>query len=128
MSVKDKIRKLRKQPGYIYEGLKYDISEQLYELMKEKGLTKKELAEKMGVTPAYVTKIFGAENVSLRTIAKVLAALDAEDMTLKILPKSSVSTVDKLEVLFRSVNFTFAPVDLSIEGLENESEEISHAA
>ncbi|HHJ63501.1 MAG TPA: XRE family transcriptional regulator [Aquifex aeolicus] len=126
MSVKDRIRKLRRQPGYIYEGLKYDLSEQLYDLMKEKGLTKKELAERMGVSPAYVSKIFGAENISLRTIAKVLAALDAEDVTLKITPRNS--SADKLSKLFSSVQVAWAPVDLTIEETGNEGEEIGNAA
>ncbi len=128
MSVRDKLKKLRNQPGYIYEGLKYDLSEQLYDLMKEKGLTKKELAERMGVTPAYITKIFGAENISLKTVAKVLAALEAGDVTIKLLPKSSVKAVDEFMRLFKSVNFTTVSFDLNVEDLEYEGEEISNAA
>ena len=89
MLLKELLKEFKNDPDYIYESLKYDLSEQLYELMKEKGITKKELAERMGVSPAYVSKIFGADNISLRTVAKVLAALDAGDMTLKIVPAQS---------------------------------------
>ena len=89
MLLKELLKEFKNDPDYIYEGLKYDLSEQLYKLMVKKGLTKKELAERMGVSPAYVSKIFGADNISLRTVAKVLAALDAGDMTLKIAPAQS---------------------------------------
>ncbi len=80
------IKEYKKDADYIYERLKYDISEQIYELMRKKGITKKELAKRMGVSPAYISKILGAENISLKTIAKVLAALGEENVTLKIIP------------------------------------------
>ncbi len=78
MILEDLLQEYRYDPDYIYEGLKYDLSEQLKKLMKEKGLSKKELAERMKVSPSYITKIFGADNISLRTVAKVLAALEVE--------------------------------------------------
>lgn len=44
--------------------------------LKESGLTQKELAEKMEVSPQYVNKIVtGKENLSLETITKLEAAL-----------------------------------------------------
>ena len=46
--------------------------------MEEKGITKKELAKRMGVSPAYITKIFSESNISLRTVAKVLSALEVD--------------------------------------------------
>ncbi|WP_022850955.1 helix-turn-helix domain-containing protein [Limisalsivibrio acetivorans] len=56
--------------------VKLQVSTALKELMESKGYTKKILAEKMEVSPAYVTKIFGGDNISLKTIAKVAVALD----------------------------------------------------
>lgn len=45
-------------------------------LMADGGVTQSELARRMGVTPAQVSKILsGQENLSLKTIAKVEAAL-----------------------------------------------------
>lgn len=77
------LRKLAEQwktdPDYIYECLKYDLSEELSRIVKEKGLTKKELAEKMGVSPSYVSRILGADSISLRTIAGVLSVLGKPD-------------------------------------------------
>ena len=126
MLLKELLKEFKNDPDYIYEGLKYDLSEQLYELMKEKGITKKELAKRMGVSPAYVSKIFGADNISLRTVAKILAALDAGDMTLKIEPLSSVA--NKFNRLFASKPIVWAPPALRIEEIENEGEEIGNAA
>lgn len=77
-------------PVFILEGLRFDLSEQIYELMQRKGLTEKDLAEKMGVKVSHVKRILGAERMSLYTIAKVLAALDAGDMTLKIVKVSEL--------------------------------------
>ena len=63
----------------IYYGLIFDISYYLHELMEQKGISKKELAKKMNVTPAYITKILSADcNISLKTIAKVLSALEVD--------------------------------------------------
>ena len=75
----------------IYYGLIYDVAYYLKELMKQKGLTKKELAKKMNVSPAYITKIFSGDcNISLKTIAKVLSALQI-DGTIKIINKSEIN-------------------------------------
>ena len=126
MFLKELLKEFKNDPDYIYEGLKYDLSEQLYELMKEKGITKKELAKRMGVSPAYVSKIFGADNISLRTVAKVLAALDAGDMTLKIAPLSS--SANKFGRLFASKPIVWVPSALRLEEMDNEGEEIGNAA
>jgi len=126
MLLKELLEDFKNDPDYIYEGLKYDLSEQLYELMKAKGVTKKELAKRMGVSPAYISKIFGADNISLRTVAKVLAALDAGDMTLRIAPVSS--TANKFGRLFASQPIVWVPSTLQFEEIENEGEEIGNAA
>jgi DNA-binding Xre family transcriptional regulator len=76
MSIKELLNSYEFDPEFIYEGLKHDLAEQLKELMESKGISKKELAERMGVSPSYITRIFGADNISLKTVAKVLAALE----------------------------------------------------
>lgn len=58
-----------------------DISGTVYTRMEELGLSKSELAKRMNVSPAQVTKIIkGKENMTLKTIAKLENALDI-DMT-----------------------------------------------
>ena len=80
------IHSFKRDPDFIFEGLRIHLAVQLKRLMERKGLSKKELAERMGVSPYYVTKIFGGDNVSLKTIAKVLAALEEDNLYLHLLP------------------------------------------
>jgi len=52
-------------------------TESIYATMKKKGVTKSELARRMGRTNAYVTQMLsGDRNLTLRTIAEVSAALE----------------------------------------------------
>jgi len=78
MSLKSLLEEYRYDEEFIYEGLRLDLSYYLKRLMEEKGITKKELAKRMGVSPAYVTKIFSGSNISLKTVAKVLSALEVD--------------------------------------------------
>ena len=56
-----------------------DISQQVYALLKEKGWTQKKLAEVLGKADAEVSKwLSGSHNITLRSIAKMEAALDAD--------------------------------------------------
>jgi len=126
MLLKELEKQLKNDVEYIYEKLKFDISENLARLMKQKGITKKELARRMGVSPAYVTKIFSAENISLKTIAKVLSALEADNYTLKLIPENKSILVEELEKWYYVSEGAYE--DLHPEGIDNESEEISIAA
>ncbi|RTZ58943.1 MAG: hypothetical protein DSZ31_04795 [Gammaproteobacteria bacterium] len=80
------IEESKKDYEFVYELLKDHLAVQLKALMEKKGINKKELAKRMGVSPSYVTKIFSSENISLKTIAKVLVALEEEDLFLHLLP------------------------------------------
>ncbi|WP_418894077.1 helix-turn-helix transcriptional regulator [Limibacterium fermenti] len=52
------------------------IAVQVLFAIKDKGITQKELALRMGVSPQYVNKIVkGSENLSLETISKIEQAL-----------------------------------------------------
>ncbi len=77
-TVRDLMAEYEYNANFIYEGLILDISTKLKQIMKRKGITKKELAEKMSVKTSYITRIFGGNNISVRLISKVLAALDAD--------------------------------------------------
>jgi transcriptional regulator with XRE-family HTH domain len=58
--------------------------------MIEKGLNKKQLAERMGVSPAYITKIFSGQNISLKTVAKILSALEV-DAGIRIIDRKKIN-------------------------------------
>lgn len=55
-----------------------DISVMVYDLMQEKGLTKTELARRMGISKSHVSNLLNMQpNMTLETIAKFELALDA---------------------------------------------------
>lgn len=78
MSLRNLLDEYKHDEDFIYEGLILDLSYNLKKIMEEKGITKKQLAQRMGVSPAYITKIFRGTNISLKTVAKVLAALKVD--------------------------------------------------
>ena len=86
MSLKNWLEEYKYDEEAIYYGLMLDLSYYLKQLMLDKGLNKKQLAERMRVSPAYITKIFSGQNISLKTVAKILAALEV-DAGIKIIDR-----------------------------------------
>jgi transcriptional regulator with XRE-family HTH domain len=61
------------------EGLIFHVTECVAEAMQEKGITKAELAARLGRSRAYVTQLLnGTANMTLKTIADVFTAMDLE--------------------------------------------------
>lgn len=58
------------------EKLILDVTERLTEALLEKGVTKAELARRLGRTPGFVSQLLGGgRNLTLRTISDIAAAL-----------------------------------------------------
>jgi transcriptional regulator with XRE-family HTH domain len=56
-----------------------DVTETIYAQMEQQGLRKSELAEKLGVSKAYVTQALGGDrNLTLRSLVDFASALDCE--------------------------------------------------
>ena len=54
-----------------------DFTENIYRLMIQKKMTKTDLAKKLGVSPAYMTKIFrGNANFTIETMVRLARAVD----------------------------------------------------
>ncbi len=54
--------------------LSFEISDRIYELMTEKGLTKKQFAESLGRRPSEITKwLSGQHNFTVATLGKISA-------------------------------------------------------
>ena len=67
-------RRLLAQEGLVLEG-----SELVARLMNESGVTRSELAKRIGKTRSYVTQLLsGSRNMTLRTLADIAFALGAE--------------------------------------------------
>lgn len=60
----------------IYVKKSMDILDRLHELMEQKGIMQKELAERLGKTEAEVSKwLHGVQNFTLKSLSKLEAAL-----------------------------------------------------
>lgn len=59
-----------------FEELLFEISEEINRVMTDQGISKSEMALKMGVSKPYVTKLLRGSNMSLQTLAKVSIALE----------------------------------------------------
>ena len=66
----------RNRLAYQEEGLFLDVASRVIEAMEIRGITRSELARRLGVNPAYITKILhGHANLSLESLAKVAFAM-----------------------------------------------------
>ena len=66
----------RGMPEYWEEGAILDFTEALYAAMEEQGVTRAELARRLGTSQAYITRVLGGHaNFTLKTMAKLALAL-----------------------------------------------------
>ncbi len=87
-----------KDPKYWVEAMRFDFGDEVGRMMEERGVTRAELARRLGSSPAYVTRFFRAMfNPTLLTLAKVAVALDAR-VSLHMHPaEASAHWLDLLE-------------------------------
>jgi transcriptional regulator with XRE-family HTH domain len=66
-------------PLYQFEELCLAVTDAIQERMRAEGVSKAELARRLGVSPAQISKLLNAAtcNLTLRTLARVAHALDA---------------------------------------------------
>lgn len=75
---RDWFAELDGQPGFEFELLAGAIAEQIWVRMEELGINRRQLAERMGVSPARVTQVLrGSDNLTLKTLVLIANALDA---------------------------------------------------
>lgn len=59
------------------EHLLLDVTELIVELMNERGVSRSELADRLGKTKGHVTQLLsGSRNLTLRTLSDIFVALD----------------------------------------------------
>jgi transcriptional regulator with XRE-family HTH domain len=77
--LKTKIDKYSKNADYLLERQILEITEKISIRIQELGWSKKDFAEKMGVSQALVTKLLnGTNNFTLKTLVKISQLLDFE--------------------------------------------------
>jgi len=75
-SLESAVHEYHDDPEYILEGLLYDLTEQIVQAMQRQRVSRADLAERLGVSRAYVTQLLrGKPNTTLRTLVRVAAAL-----------------------------------------------------
>lgn len=86
-SFKDLFADLKKDDSFWTQKAIVEFSIELTRLMDKRGITKKEFAEKINSSQAYVTKVFrGNANFTIETMVKLARALDG-NISLHITPK-----------------------------------------
>jgi hypothetical protein len=87
------VEEFEKDPDYIAQTLALQITEQAIELMQESNVSRTKLAELMGVSKAYVTRLLNAPpNLTLRSIAQLALVLGTKPHA-SLLPACPVGSV-----------------------------------
>ena len=89
-ALKAKAEAARETHAYRAEGASIRFTEDLVAAMKSSGLTRSALADKIGTSPAYITKILkGETNFTLDSMVKIANALNCE-LAIGLTPLKSV--------------------------------------
>ena len=65
------------QDDYWLEGVKIEFTEQMLAQMDALSISRKDLAQRLGVSPAYITKILhGSTNFTLKSMVGIARALN----------------------------------------------------
>lgn len=82
-------------PEYELEWLLLDIEEALHTSMETQGITRSELADRLGTSRAFITKLLGGqENLTLKTLVRVANALEMK-VDAKFVPRERAANVAK---------------------------------
>lgn len=93
------IRDLRDEydndPETLAEYWKLQVMEDALALMERTGMQRRDLADRLGVSNAYISKLFeGTTNVTIETMAKMANAVDGE-LSIRILPKKAADKISQ---------------------------------
>ena len=76
ITFKQMLAEAQRMPEYWEEGAVLDFTEALYIAMEEQGVTRAELARRLGTSQAYITRVLsGNANFTLKTMSKLALAL-----------------------------------------------------
>jgi len=90
-SFQQMLERSKKRDAFWVESAILEFTEEMAARMDQLGVSKSQLAERLKVNPAFVTKLLkGNNNFTIQTMVKVSRALDA-DLRLHIQPSGTVS-------------------------------------
>lgn len=110
-SLKAKAEAARQTPAYHAEGASIRFTEALITRMKTCGITRSTFAEKIGTSPAYITKILRDDtNFTLDSMARIAQALDCE-MNFELRPlERPVTPARRTHVSYRDATPLPSPI------------------
>jgi len=77
--IEDKIEQFRDHPDFVAHEVLLDLNEQIVARMSELGLRNKDLADLLGVSRAYVSRLLdGRPNLTIRSLAAIALALETQ--------------------------------------------------
>ena len=108
--LKEKFKEEDFSREYYHQATFYRLADQFLLMRKKRGLTQKELAEKVGTTQAVISRL---ENVSvkpsLETIVKIAKALDAV-VEVNIKPREEIQPfADENQIVIENLDFKNGP-------------------
>jgi plasmid maintenance system antidote protein VapI len=90
MSFAELFREARKRDEYWVEDAIVGFTSQLYSIMRRKGISATALAEKLGVTQPYITRVLkGRDNLTIATMVKLARAVGV---------RFQISLLDEMDV------------------------------
>lgn len=96
----DLLVNLRNDPLFWAEDAKTDFTEEIVRLMEEQGVSKKELALRLGTSQSYITKVLNENvNFTIESMSKIALALDGK-MEIQIIPATAAKVQDTSRTVF----------------------------
>ena len=85
--LRQKLEAARHSFDYRLEQILYDVTEQICQLIEDQQLSRRELAQRLKVSPAYITKLLnGNPNLTIETLLKLSDAL-GQTLDIRFAPK-----------------------------------------
>lgn len=83
----EKIEKFKDDPEFIAEGIILEFTEKIVSIMQEKNINRAELAKRLGVSKAFVTKLLnGNPNLTIKSMVSIAKTLGCE-LNIDIFPE-----------------------------------------
>jgi len=119
----NELTKYRRHPDFILEQLTFDITAAIRHAMDEKGISRSDLARKLRVSPAYITKLLNSSsNLTLRTLVNIALALDLQ-IDVKLQPRRAELNLRTAEVRRQDI----AAFQEAFFGVPENYEEVTRA-
>ena len=88
--LEEKLEQYEGHPDLVTHQILLDITEQVASQMLAQGVKKRDLAERLGVSRSYVTRVLeGTPNLTVRSLVRVSLALDC-DLRIELRPRANV--------------------------------------